>query len=268
MRGLTGRMAPLRSARDRRLDWRELGLTGAAAVVLYLLWHTPLAFPLRYFSVLVHECSHAIAGILTGGAVDRIVLNQHEGGLTFIHGGIPVIFGSAGYLGSILFGCLCLYLSRNRRHADLFCMGIGLSLAAMTLLFASPLGDLFGFVYGAAAGMLIALVGWKVRTIAPYFLKFLGVAVCLFGFQDIQSTLFSSGAALAHSDAGILAHSTGIPAILWALSWLAFSTVMFAVFAYLSSTSPRSIRQPGSLPTIPGGLKPAKAVARDFSRIR
>src|SRR5438105_3028388 len=103
-----------------------MGLTALVAVVLGLLWYTPVIAPLRFFSVLVHECSHAIAGIATGGSVDRIVLRAESGGVTFVHGGNPVIFGSAGYLGSVLFGCLFLYLSRFRRHAGRLCLGVGL----------------------------------------------------------------------------------------------------------------------------------------------
>lgn len=236
----------------RRLDGRELGITIVAALALTLLWYSPFQFPVRFFSVLVHECSHAIAGMLTGGVVDKIDLNQNTGGVTQVHGGIAIIVGSAGYLGSVLFGSLFLYLSRARRHAGLICLGVGLFLAGMTLSFVSLLHDPFGFFYGSIAGLLIALIGWKFKGTAPYFMKFLGVSVLLFGFMDIQRNLFSGAAGLAHSDAGYLANATGIPAILWAVVWLLFSSVMALFFGYLSATTGEARMPKAQSPSLAG----------------
>ena len=221
---------------SRRLDGRELGLTLVAAIVLGILWYSPLMFPLRYFSVLVHECSHALACLVTGGTVDSITLNSETGGVTFVHGGNTVIVSSAGYLGSVLFGSLCLYLSRFRSSAWCWCLSIGILLTGMTMTFVSFFHDPFGYCYGTVAGIVVGVVGWKLNRLAPYFLRFLGVSVSLFSFMDIQSTLFNGSAARAHSDAGILGAATGIPSIFWAVAWLAFAIAMFLPFAYLSAT--------------------------------
>ena len=222
---------------SRRLDPRELGLIALSALVLGGLWYTPLAFPLRFFSILVHECSHAIACVLTGGYVDRIQLNQTGESVTFTHGGNPVAVSSAGYLGSVLFGCVCLYLSRFTRFTRYWCLAIGILLAGMTLSLVSLFGDLFGFVYGITAGLTIGLVGWRFDKLSPYFLKFIGVAVCLFAFMDIQYNLLRGSEVLAQSDAGILQRATGIPDILSAVCWIVIAVVTFLYFGYLSATT-------------------------------
>jgi hypothetical protein len=56
-------------------------LLGIAAfyIALWFLWYTPVIFPLKIFVVLLHEISHALAALATGGTVERIVLNIDQG---------------------------------------------------------------------------------------------------------------------------------------------------------------------------------------------
>ena len=96
----------------RRL-WLPL-LLGLGAV---LLWNTFVAYPFRVFVVFLHEISHGLAAVLTGGALESIGLSVNEGGVAVTRGGSRFLILTAGYLGSLLFGALFLLLGGRRRWA-------------------------------------------------------------------------------------------------------------------------------------------------------
>ena len=60
---------------------------GLFFTALWLLWGTPVVYPLKIFVVLLHELSHAMAVWATGGTVDSITLDPRQGGATYFTGG-------------------------------------------------------------------------------------------------------------------------------------------------------------------------------------
>ena len=60
-----------------------------------------------------HEFGHAFAAVLTGGKVEGISLDPHEGGVTHMRGGKSAITLPAGYLGSSLIGALLTFCGFN-----------------------------------------------------------------------------------------------------------------------------------------------------------
>src|SRR5579862_2248316 len=56
-----------------------------------------------------HEFGHAFMAICTGGKVESISLNPHEGGVTHMRGGSSALTLPAGYLGSSLIGALLIF---------------------------------------------------------------------------------------------------------------------------------------------------------------
>jgi hypothetical protein len=60
-----------------------------------------------------HEFSHAITSCCTGGRVESISLDPHEGGVTHMRGGQQFITLPAGYLGSSLIGALLTFCGFN-----------------------------------------------------------------------------------------------------------------------------------------------------------
>ena len=51
----------------------------ALGVAAVLLWDTVVAYPFRVFVVLLHEISHGLAAVLTGGRIVSIGLSVDEG---------------------------------------------------------------------------------------------------------------------------------------------------------------------------------------------
>src|ERR1044071_4227352 len=122
-------------------------LTLLTTVAVYVLWNTPVVYPLQIFVVFLHEISHGLAAVLTGGSIERIVLSANEGGACYTRGGSRFLTASAGYLGSVLWGALFLVVgARTRADRALVC-AVGVFVAAITLLFVR---SAFGFVYGLA----------------------------------------------------------------------------------------------------------------------
>ena len=96
---------------------RALGYAVVAAVVTLLLWGQPwaawLLYPLRILVTLVHEGGHALATLLTGGSVERILVQPDASGVTFSRGGWALAIAPAGYMGAAAYGAVMLSLMRG-----------------------------------------------------------------------------------------------------------------------------------------------------------
>lgn len=191
-------------------------LLGLAAI---LLWDTFVAYPFRIFVVFLHEISHGLAAVLTGGRIVSIGLSFDEGGVCVTQGGSRFLILSAGYLGSLLWGALFLLLAARRRRAPVVLALIGLFTLVVTLLYVRTW---FGFFYGLAAAAALLLVAGKLKPeISEGLLAAIGVMSCLYAVWDVASdVLFRS---IPSSDASALAGLTGVPAVVWGVLWIAAS---------------------------------------------
>jgi Peptidase M50B-like len=203
-----------------RIDWGQLGLLAGLFVFVAIFWNTILVYPVKVFVVLLHELSHALAAILTGGHVLGITLSPQLGGVTQTVGGWPFLIASAGYLGSIVWGGLILFAAARSRNDRALAQVVGVIVVGATLLFTR---NLFGLGFGILFGLgLIGIARRLPNAFSDLFLKFLGLTSCLYVVLDIKSDLidrafFSFPGAV--SDAQNLAAMTGIPALVWGVAW-------------------------------------------------
>jgi hypothetical protein len=193
-------------------------VAGLAAylVVLWLLWPTLFVYPLKIFVVFLHELSHALAAVGTGGEVASISLDPREGGITWVRGGNQFVMLSAGYLGSLLWGLLLLGIARSRpRFARAAIQALGLLTVVVTLVYVR---GLFGFAFGLLFGAALFLAGRRLRQdAAVLLLSALGITSALYALLDIRSDILLQPGAT--SDAALLAELTAVPAIAWGLLW-------------------------------------------------
>jgi hypothetical protein len=203
----------------KRSTRRKLAFLAALAAwlgVVWLLWWSPVIYPLKLFVVLLHETSHALMAVATGGRVDRIVITADQGGVCYCPGGNAFLTLSAGYLGSLLWGALILILAQARRPAPRnTTTALGAAVLALTALFVrNPFGVLFGALFGAT---LVALRGAG-RTVHVLVLTALGLTSCLYALLDIKSDVLDR----PHlpSDAYMLAQLTGVPTAAWGILWI------------------------------------------------
>jgi hypothetical protein len=211
----------LEAATRRRLRF----LAGFAVyfAAIWFLWNTPVVYPLKIFVVLLHEVSHAIAAIATGGSIQRIELTLDQGGACFCPGGNAFLTLSAGYLGSVAWGALLLTLATGaaKRHR-LALIAVGALLAAMTALYVRTA---FGLVFGLAAGFaLIAAACSLPGAFQKGILLVLGLTSSLYAILDIKSDIIDRPE--LQSDAAMLADLTGIPTVVWGIFWIGIACLV------------------------------------------
>jgi hypothetical protein len=210
---------------------RRLWLPVLIGLVALVLWDTVVAYPFRVFVVFLHEISHGLAAVLTGGRIVSIGLSVDEGGVCVTQGGSRFVTLSAGYLGSLLFGALFLLLGARRKHAGAIVGLIGLFVLVVTLVYVRTL---FGFVYGLLAAAVLILVASKLKPDASQILLVaIGVMSCLYAVWAIASDVLLRS--VPSSDASALARLTLVPALVWGVLWIAISLwVIYAVLRKLA----------------------------------
>lgn len=225
------------------LFWALLLFSVFFSDTAYVRW---LLVPINQFVVTVHEMSHAIVTVLTGGIVTgmtNVSDGAGHGGLTQHVGGVSFLIAQAGYLGQTFFGCLLIYLSqfKNWSRRILYLLG-GIVLAGAIFFVLPGFLDLNGLLNGKILQVIGSLV-WSLALAAMFYFagKKLNDATAnlLVLFLSVQCTLNSLSLIwilLPHSlgmagrgftDATSMQDITGIPAFVWALSWMLTSIVAF-----------------------------------------
>ena len=193
---------------------------------LWLLWNTPFVYPLKIFVVMLHEISHGIASVATGGSIEKIVLDPYQGGACYCGGGNAFLTLSAGYLGSLVWGLVLLAATNSRRiptQTLVFVVG-----ALVVLLTALYVRNGFGLAFGLAFGATLMIAGRKLGPAASRILMTaLGLTSCLYAILDIKSDVLDRPH--LESDAAMLAELTGVPTMTWGVIWIAVAVVVSAL---------------------------------------
>jgi hypothetical protein len=194
--------------------------------VLWFLWDTPVVYPLKIFVVLLHEVSHALTAVATGGTIERIVLDPRQGGACYCPGGSAFLTLSAGYLGSLAWGALMVEGARARRiRSDLVNGTIGGLVVVLTALFVR---SLFGVVFGVAFGVSMIVLSRKLSAaVNRGLLLTLGMTSSLYAILDIKSDVLDRPH--LESDAHMLGELTGLPTQAWGAIWIVIAVAVTAL---------------------------------------
>jgi hypothetical protein len=189
----------------------------------------PLAYPFRLLTTLVHELSHGLAALLTGGAFLRFVIFPDGSGLAYTAGGLRLLVIPAGYVGVALAGAALIALGRRPRASRIALGALGAGLALLTLRYALPtllsaqlLGGLLTLLAGVGMGALLLLAAWRAGAAwAIVLLNLIAFKLGLSAFGDLWMLIGVSAATGlgGRSDAASMAALTFIPAPIWALAW-------------------------------------------------
>ena len=194
---------------------------GLFFVALWLLWNTPVVYPLKIFVVLLHEVSHAIAVVATGGRVDSITLDPYQGGATYFTGGNAFVALSAGYLGSLLWGGAMFTAARTRWVPTKWVnAAIGVLVVLLTVVVVrNGFGIAFGICFGLAMIGASRKMGAKLNR---RLLLVLGLTSALYAVLDIKSDVLDRPE--LESDAHMLAELTGLgTTTMWGVLWIAIA---------------------------------------------
>ncbi len=184
--------------------------------VMFLFWNTIFVVPLKILIVYLHELSHALAAVLTGGSVEEISLSPWQGGHAITRGGSRFLTLTAGYLGSLAIG-MALLMIALKTNADRIVLGL---LGAFTLLVALLyIRDLFALAFCIGTGVaMLAAARYLSVTVNDLILRVIGLTSILYvPFDIFDDTIRRSG---ARSDAYMLAEEFGAPTIFWGALWL------------------------------------------------
>ncbi|MGI9628736.1 MAG: M50 family metallopeptidase [Longimicrobiales bacterium] len=208
---------------------RKLGfLAGFAAyfAVVWLLWDTPAVYPLKIFVVMLHEISHGIVSVATGGTIERIVLDPYQGGACYCGGGNAFLTLSAGYLGSLFWGVALLAAAQSGRVSNRAL--VAFAGAAVVILTALYVRNGFGLLFGLSFGTTLFMAG---RRLGPgtnkVILTALGLTSCLYAVLDIKSDILDRSH--LRSDAAMLGELTNIPTLFWGGLWITIAAVVIVV---------------------------------------
>lgn len=197
-----------------------------AALVVAILYLAPygrlVLLPAIYLNTHLHELAHALAGIATGGTPIRIVVAGDGSGFCVTAGGLRPVVSSAGYLGASILGAGMVLLARSEAGARTVLGGLAAILALSMVLLVRE--DAVGIVSGLFWIVALAFAARRLKgDLLIGFAQFLGLIQGLQSLTSIGDLLRISATARVNSDAQTMAELTGIPALVWAGLWAAFS---------------------------------------------
>jgi Peptidase M50B-like len=239
-------------SRDARPQAMTLLIAAGISVVL---WFIPFAevvtYPFRIFVTFIHEGGHALAALATGNSVQSLSVATNASGETYTtQGGLfsQLLISSSGYIGSMAFGALLLVLIRKSIAARIVLLASGVLVLGLTIIFGlfKPLFSLnswAGIPFTLMAGTIISvglvlIARFASPRVATFFVSFLAVQCILNALFDLKTVFFLSSpfAPSVPTDAVNMASATGIPAIIWAVLWiaLALGILWFAMRLYVA----------------------------------
>jgi len=188
--------------------------------LLWFLWETPVVYPIKLFVIFLHEISHGLASIATGGSIQGITLDPRLGGACYCPGGNAFLTLSAGYIGSLIWGGIILEGGRRMgRKSPIMVRMMGVSILILTLLY---LRGVFTISFGVAVGVgLILAARYLSGEANRILLSVLGMTSCLYAVLDIKSDVLDR----PHlpSDAHMLYVLTGVETLYWGGIWIAIA---------------------------------------------
>lgn len=200
----------------------HLSIVIGLLIISFFAWNTFLIYPIKLFVVLLHEMSHGLVAVLTGGRIVSIELNQYLGGMTTTEGGNTLLIASAGYLGSIAIGVLMFIASFDKKVSTWF----NTTLAILLIIFAANfLIGLISQVTALAAAIILIVSPRYFNTLANQIIaQSLGLISAFYVLIDIKEDLLSGVS--YQTDANILENITSISATLIGLFWLVISGIV------------------------------------------
>lgn len=232
----------------------------ATAITLFL-WFIPFAdylvYPIRLFVTFIHESSHALIAVLTGGSVQSLTISMDTSGVVYAapSGTIGALLtSSAGYVGTTAFGVLMLYLIRRSVSPHKILTALGIFVGVMTVVF-TIISPIFNFltlqaafssiVFTIVAGGLLAatLIGiglYSSLRVANFAVAFLAVQCLLNAALDLINVFFVNAPLIGvdmHTDAANMSAATGIPGIVWVVIWMGISLMMISLGLRLYAVS-------------------------------
>ncbi|MFC1669024.1 M50 family metallopeptidase [Spirochaetota bacterium] len=200
-------------------------------LLIILFWNTIVVYPIKIFVVLLHEISHGIAAVITGGSIVKIEISSNQGGVCYTLGGLRFIILSAGYLGSMFWGGLILVMASRSKFDKYISIIIGVIILIITAVF---IRNAFGLIYGIVFSLVMVALGWFVNMeVNDFILKVIGLTSILYAIIDIKDDLLTRQ--IPSSDASMLGKFYFGSSTFWGILWVIIALLMAFLFLRISS---------------------------------
>ncbi len=205
-------------------------------IAVALLWNTIVMYPLKIFVVFMHEVSHGLAAIATGGEIVSLTVNQNEGGLATTRGGSRFWILTAGYLGSLLWGGFILLLAAMTHYDKIISVLLGIGMVVISIGFGT---GMFTYIFGIGFGVVLILFGLFLPEIVnDWLLRVIGLTSCLYAILDIKSDVLDRSE--LPSDARKLSEVTPLPTEFWGILWIVIAIGLTFWFLFIAGKSSAS----------------------------
>jgi hypothetical protein len=205
---------------------RDLPYVMVAAILAVVLSYIPVisaaVYPFKLFGTFVHEWSHAMVAIVTGGSVVQLQINGDLSGETFTRGGWGLLIFSAGYVGAAVAGALLLLAPTRFSNRTL----IGVGAVSLLMPFAGALlvGTSFPantWIWTLIFGAVTLAIGLRApQRWAGLFQQFVAVELCFTALDSLRNLIWLSvNAPNVPTDALNADHYTHLPALVWSILW-------------------------------------------------
>lgn len=250
-------------AEDTRPQLTLLLIATALSIALWLVsrYFFPslayLVYPLQLFATFIHEGSHVLASLVTGGSVESLTVSWDTSGEVYsVPSGFfgQILTSSAGYLGTTAFGTLLLVWMRYNFSSRKALYVSSAFVGAMTIFFGllAPMWNVlstkvtFGSViFTVVSGAVLTAALFAVARFAS--LKWVNFALAFLAVQSLLNAVFSlvdlffiSATSSQPTDALNMANATGLPAIVWVLLWIGISILMISIGLRLYAVSQKT----------------------------
>jgi hypothetical protein len=221
-------------------DRSDLFYVIVASLLALVLSHLPVldvvVYPFKLFGTFVHEWSHALVAMITGGHVVELQINPSDfSGETFTRGGWFLLIASAGYTGAAIWGALLLLAPT--RFSNRILVGLGAIAILMPLLGWIFFGTSFPastWIWAIVFGAVALLVGLRATPrIARVFHQFIAVVLCFTTLDSIRYLIWASfNDSRVHSDATNAAGYTHLGAPFWSILWAVIAVAAIGLAAW------------------------------------
>jgi hypothetical protein len=204
-------------------SWRQPEVRAALGIAFmaFAIWRIPvlgwLFYPFYLFGVFIHEISHGLIAILTGGRFLRFEIAPTRSGVATVVGGSPFLVSSAGYLGTAVLGGILMALDGTDIPSRTILLGLGVIFGLFCLAFVR---NLFGIMTALLLTAGFFLTALRFDTIwTDTLLWLLAVHLFLYTFTRLVALFGQLHIPNQKTDAHVLAQATGIPPAIWIVFW-------------------------------------------------
>ncbi|MCX6168313.1 MAG: M50 family metallopeptidase [Ignavibacteriales bacterium] len=206
---------------NRKDKVSELIILLILLIISFFLWDMYFIYPIKLFVVLLHELSHSLAAILSGGKITTLDIGFDLSGKCETVGGNTIIIASSGYIGSLIWGLLFFVSPNNKKIGKWLIISLSTIIFLLSITFSAD--SIFILLAFILSGLLITAAFFLGIPIVTIIVRSFGLISCVYVLFDIKEDLLSNSSVI--SDASILSSLINVQVIWIGLSWALVSII-------------------------------------------